>query len=249
MLRVKDAILFIEEWLASMERLVDGIVVVDNGSTDGTLEILERSPKVSSIDRTVGFHEGRDKILAYQRARERGAQWILWLDADEIFEDSVTREMLDRYMDSRLFTRVYFWRFNLQADGRRFDASLDHPCRMPWPNRIMWRDAPTGYFQNVKIHNGAIQGIGGLRLMSSLRLRHLGDMHWGHLLHKTAAYLAVDPGRSAMYLGQRNRALPGWNWYERPEHPWLVRAQMSALWAGYAYHTVRTHLGMGATGP
>ena len=36
MLRVKDGIYFVHEWLACFEKLVDEIVVLDNGSTDGT---------------------------------------------------------------------------------------------------------------------------------------------------------------------------------------------------------------------
>jgi len=42
MLRVKDGILFAEQWLARTSELVDEIVAVDNGSTDGTYEILFR---------------------------------------------------------------------------------------------------------------------------------------------------------------------------------------------------------------
>ena len=63
-LRVKNAKLFIDEWLNCYEKLADGIVAVDNGSTDGTYEKLKNHPKVLAIRQTEEFDEGRDiKIL------------------------------------------------------------------------------------------------------------------------------------------------------------------------------------------
>ncbi len=41
MIRLKDSLTFIHEWLACYEKLADEIVALDNGSTDGCLEILQ----------------------------------------------------------------------------------------------------------------------------------------------------------------------------------------------------------------
>ena len=64
LLRVKDGILFADEWLKVMEKLVDEIVVVDNGSTDGTFELFSRHKLVVDIIQTFGFDEGRDDGFA-----------------------------------------------------------------------------------------------------------------------------------------------------------------------------------------
>ena len=85
MLRVKDGMLFADEWLRCFEKLADEIVVLDNGSTDGTFELLQVHPKVTDIIRTEGYNEGRDKNLLYEHVRRRKPDWILWVDIDEIF--------------------------------------------------------------------------------------------------------------------------------------------------------------------
>jgi len=76
MLRAKDWILFIEKWLGRMENLVDKIVIVDNGSTDGTYEIIKSHPKVTMLEQTEGFHEGRDRIMLLKMAKSRNPDWL-----------------------------------------------------------------------------------------------------------------------------------------------------------------------------
>jgi len=109
MLRVKDGMPFLEDWLNHIGPLVDGIVVVVyNGSTDGTWEMLEKHSKVRLMQRTYDFHEGRDKILAYEMARSLNPDWMLWLDVDEWFEDRLTRSALEKMMASKTITRYFF---------------------------------------------------------------------------------------------------------------------------------------------
>jgi glycosyltransferase involved in cell wall biosynthesis len=222
MLRVKDGILFIRDWLEQMSSLADEVVVVDNGSTDGTLQILQRSPIVVSIDQTHGFDEGRDKILAYRRARERNADWILWLDVDEVFEKRLTRERLERMMASRVFTKYWFRRFHLHQDEQHFEAALRNIYSISCHDRVLWRDGQTGYFENRRIHNGLISGIRGLSWFTHYRLMHRGALDRHYLKTKTERYLAVDPSNSQMYIRHRDQILPTWRWYEYSERPRVV---------------------------
>lgn len=69
----------IEDCLRSVQGLADEIVVVDSGSTDGTVEIAQRlGARVSVTSDWPGFGIQKGRALALARG-----DWVLSLDADE----------------------------------------------------------------------------------------------------------------------------------------------------------------------
>ncbi|HUC83525.1 MAG TPA: glycosyltransferase family 2 protein [Flavisolibacter sp.] len=190
MLRAKDGMLFAEEWLECFEKLVDEIVMLDNGSTDGTYEYLKAHPKVVDTLRTEGYNEGRDKNLLYERVREREPDWIIWVDIDEIFEPAVTRKDLDRLMDRTWVNEYGFRRYHF-IDREHFAGSGQYFFFTAIHDRVMWREQPTGYFEDKILDSPNVKGIRGIKLNTSLRLKHLGYISKELVDKKKEIYLDV----------------------------------------------------------
>ena len=74
----------VQGFLASWRELADEIVILDTGSTDGTLEMLQEAEK--SIDMLHVFRSGwhQDFSAARNAAANRASgNWILWADMDD----------------------------------------------------------------------------------------------------------------------------------------------------------------------
>ena len=81
---------------------VDFVVATDNGSTDGTLEILERYERDGVVELirepSTDFRQGEWVTRMARRAAERGADWVINADADEFWWPRAgnLKEVLDR---------------------------------------------------------------------------------------------------------------------------------------------------------
>ncbi|RNL53028.1 glycosyltransferase family 2 protein [Pedobacter jejuensis] len=207
MLRVKDGVFFAEEWLNCFEKLADEIVVLDNGSTDGTLEILKKHPKVVDIIQTEGYNEGRDKNLLYQHVRLRNPDWCLWIDIDEIFEPQLTRAHFDKLMKNRFINKFAFRRFHFM-DRTHFAGSWYRLNYSAGHDRLMWRENKSGYFQDLIIDSPNVKGIKGLKSNTNFRIKHLGYINKELVDKKAEIYRAIIPEKEdifqSMYLkGER----------------------------------------------
>ncbi len=198
MLRIKNGLFFLSEWLKNMELLTDEIVVVDNGSTDGTYEILKAHPKVTSIERTEGFNEGRDKNLMYQNARKRNPDWCLWMDVDEIFEPEFTRAHLNNLMSNRFINKYGFRRFHF-IDRENFAGSWYRLNYSSGHDRLLWRESPSGYFENLVIDSPNVKGIGGIQKNTGYRIKHLGYINKDIVDKKADIYRSVVPEKEATF--------------------------------------------------
>ncbi|MEK7645687.1 MAG: glycosyltransferase [Patescibacteria group bacterium] len=201
-LRTKNSLLKLEDCLEKLSLLVDEIIVMDNGSIDGTIEVLKKFPKIIKVlyrDDTGNFNEGRDMNLILDEAKKRNPDWITMAWPDEVFERNLTRGILEKYMQSKYdcvgFRMCHFWRSMKYC---RFDRDwFFYTLR---PQRFMWRNLEGTYFNNVVIHPGGIQGINSPVCTSLFRIKHYGYVNKLDVDRKLAVFKQNDPTKLHKYI-------------------------------------------------
>ena len=95
--RVKNEARFIEQSIKSVVDLCSEIIVLDDNSTDGTVEICSSFDKVSDIIKPRGteLDEVRDRNYLFETARKNNPEFILSVDGDEIFMPNVSEVLFE----------------------------------------------------------------------------------------------------------------------------------------------------------
>lgn len=82
---VKDEADIIVASVLAMAQHADHITVMDNGSTDGTRDLLAQLPVTVIDEPEIGYYQADRMTALAQMACEDGADWVIPFDADEVW--------------------------------------------------------------------------------------------------------------------------------------------------------------------
>lgn len=170
---------FIEAYLENTLPYVDTLIVIDGGSTDGTLEVL-RAADPSKVDLTVWQQPGGRNTEGWQEPQRRNlaieksiGDWILKKDADEFFcEDDylVIRELMTTDAHAFRFHTYHFWG---GVDRLRLDSPGDEHWSNEW-HLLMWRASLGLRYTDVPLHS-TLSPAPDARFVPDVHMHHY---HW-----------------------------------------------------------------------
>jgi GT2 family glycosyltransferase len=234
--------------LAAQHRLPDRVIVLDNASTDGSIDAARRSPacEVIGLDRNRGFAEGNN--IAARAASD--CDWLAFLNPDA-FPDADWLGQLTAAAAAHPNATMFASELRMAGDPTKLDGAGDayHVCGLAWrvghghpaPEADDVREVFSPCAAAALVRHDAFDEVGGfdtgffcyaedVDLAFRLRLR-------GHrcLYIPGARVLHVGAGTTsarsafAIYHGHRNlvwtwvKNMPGWwlLWYA-PQHALLT---------------------------
>ncbi len=132
------------EWaLRSVIRYLDELIIIDDFSTDNTVEIAERFGAVVYKKKFVNFSEQRNYGIS-----KCNGEWIFTMDADEVMGENLGRIM--PYLENTRYRAFLFARYNLvHLDPDVIIRSPQHYSE--WQVRVFRNDGKC-YYENPVHH-------------------------------------------------------------------------------------------------
>lgn len=181
-------------------------VVLDNGSTDGTVDVLSAQPDVTLLSTSVPYKHYENLMKRYLVERFSAGRWNLFVDIDELFDYPTSDRLglggLLRYLDANGATAVVTQMLDLFPQEPLRDVPSDPPddlaSRYPYydTSDISKRPYPydTDPESTLVFHRGGIRRtvFGSENGLSKAALIKPDDgmqtfVDWHHVLHASFA--------------------------------------------------------------
>jgi radical SAM superfamily enzyme YgiQ (UPF0313 family)/GT2 family glycosyltransferase/SAM-dependent methyltransferase len=227
-MRIKNEDRWIQDVLDSIAKVAQGIIILDDGSTDRTQEICKQHPAVLEYywQSEPVIDEVRDKNRLIKMTLAQDPDWILCMDGDEIFEDSASERICEAIRNCPEDVSVldieflYMWNDlnHYRVDGiygRLFHHRL---FKLEGQDRQALSFTPTAHGGNFHCES-VPPNICGRSMEIDVKIKHLGYMYRADREHKYYWYKSNDTvhavqGYYEHLLDQPEMALAEWN--ERP---------------------------------
>jgi glycosyltransferase involved in cell wall biosynthesis len=141
------------EWFENFKPMADaGIVIVDSGSTDGTIDYCKSQGAVVIVDdiiRREGYGPARNHLREMARQHFPKAHWLVYFDADERVDEQDWHQF--RYLKDYLveaYDVIAFPRIDWE-DKARTKRYNDYRVAPDWQARMTRLDSPLVYIRKL----------------------------------------------------------------------------------------------------
>ncbi len=253
-MRIKNEARWIKEVLDSIAGVAQGIVILDDGSTDGTPEICRAHPAVIDYrwQNEPLFDEVRDKNLLLKMALAQDPDWVLCLDGDEILENSAAERIRHAIRTCPPDVSVldieflYMWDDlrHYRVDGKYHRLFHHRIFRVEGQDRGRLSFTPSAHGGNLHCES-VPPNIRGRAMEIDVKVKHLGYMYAADRQRKYEWYKRTDPVHAARGYYEHLLDQPGQTileWQERPFAPRAGAQAKQALKSGDYYAQARREI-------
>lgn len=172
--------------LESCYKFIDYYVIQDNGSTDGTPEIVENFFKDKNIpgfvykveEGWVGFGWNRDHLLQKCQSTDHGCDWIMKMDCDEILQ-------VDQDFDWSVFDDKNLHSFHVPAVA----GSTIYQRAWIWNAKLQWKFNHDTAHETIELLTDGI-GSNFRRFPLSTKFKHIGGFDDGESWQSPTKYVS-----------------------------------------------------------
>lgn len=200
LLQVHNDLEYLPGYFENVAPHVDGVVVFDDGSTDGSAEFIQSQSSVLSMvarspDDTSPWDEARNHRIVRKTALRCGADWVIAVDADERMERAF-RQRAEQEIERALGEG---WRALSVAVRELWDSPTTYRADGAWGDKQqarLFRLLPDNEYDDRRYHphwaplNGKVRGF---FKRGDLLLYHLRMIRAEDRLNRRDKWNELDP--------------------------------------------------------
>lgn len=205
MLSFRNEMQFLPDYFANISPHVDGIIALDDGSTDGSADFVAAQPNVVRLLSRPAHGDAEWDDAANHRALveaswDLGPLWLIGLDADERVEWQF------RERAERITTQSDVWAYAVRL-YELWDGPLQYRSDGIWNHKAVARLFESRrehefHMQRLHCHWGPLNGrVDGVFTPADLNLYHLRMMTPDRREARRRRYTALDPDRRFQAVG------------------------------------------------
>jgi len=214
MIMKNEAGRMLRECLVEVRCYIDEAVIIDDGSTDNSVEIVREVLKdipLTIIQNQISkFHNEIDlRKQQWEETIKTNPEWILNIDADQMFETNMRQEIHalinQDVIDLWLFRLYDFW----SATHYRDDAMWCAHKMWGWCSLLRYKPDFKYVWKETPQHCGHFpKNINELRwARSTMRLKHYGWANEADRIDKYYRYMKLDQGAKYGWQAQYDSIL------------------------------------------
>jgi glycosyltransferase involved in cell wall biosynthesis len=197
LLPVRDGARDLPGWFESVRRFADAVVALDDGSVDGTAELLEAEPLVQVLLRQprreghAGWDDGTNRRALLEAAGKLRPRWVVFLDADERI-DSGDAAALREFLES-----------GTAADDRAYGFLVHRVTEdlASWDRAGLWAYRLFAWRPGLELPEGRLHAVPVPASIAperytrtTVRIQHLGGATEERRRDRYRKYREADPG-------------------------------------------------------
>lgn len=204
-----EASAYLSKMLSSCKEYIDYAVIIDDASADNTVEVCEQI--LNSVPHTIVKNkislfatEWKLRMLQWAETIKTKPEWILFLDADQIFEDSFKLQIRD-ILSSDESICVYKFRLYDMWDDCHYRSDPLWTAHHHYEAFMLRYDPSFKYFFTRKTNQHCGHMPSNVKYLKSrcsdLRLKHYGWANEEKRKEKFNRYMELDPeGKDGSFL-------------------------------------------------